>query len=146
MGLRNCLNALGIYCQNWNPTVNIKKSKVMIFNPACKMLTDHKFCYLSQTLEMVHDFAYLGITFWVSESFTKAAQNLRDKANKSMFPLLDTTFKFYLDVPTSLSLYDKLIEPIVLYGSELWGSLSHHQLNSISRDTNLFCRYNYQFI
>ena len=113
----------------------------MIFNPAGKMLTDHKFSYLSQNLEMVQDFTYLGVTFSASGSFTKAAQNLRDKANKAMFPLLDTTFKFCLGIPTSLSLFDKLIEPIVLYGSEIWGSLSHHQLNSISRDPNLFCRY-----
>ena len=90
---------------------------------------------------MVQDFTYLGVTFSASGSFTKAAQNLRDKANKAMFPLLDTTFKFCLDIPTSLSLFDKLIEPIVLYGSEIWGSLSQHQLNSISRDPNLFCRY-----
>ena len=40
--LQNCLNALGTYCKNWDLTVNIKKSKVMIFNPAGKMLTDHK--------------------------------------------------------------------------------------------------------
>ena len=140
-GLQNSLNALGTYCQAWDLTVNIKKSKVMIFNPAGKMLTDHKFSYLSQNLEMVQDFTYLGVTFSASGSFTKAAQNLRDKANKAMFPLLDTTFKFCLGIPTSLSLFDKLIEPIVLYGSEIWGSLSHHQLNSISRDPNLFCRY-----
>ena len=55
-----------------------------------------------------------------------------------MFPLVDTTLKFCLGISTSLSQFDKLIEPIVLYGCEIWGSLSHHQLNFISRDPNLF--------
>ena len=137
-GLQNSLNALGTYCQAWELTVNIKKRKVMIFNPAGKMLTDHKLSYLSQTLEMDQGFTYLAVTFSASCSFTKAAQNLRDKANKAMFPLVDITLKFCLGISTLLSQFDKLIEPIVLYGCEIWGSLSHHQLNFISRDPNLF--------
>ena len=140
-GLQNCLSALGIYCQNWDLAIHIKKSKVMIFSHAGKMHTDHKFSYLNHTLEMVQDFTYLGVTFSASGSFMKAAQNLRETANKAMFPLLDTTFKFWLGIPKSLSLFDMLIEPILLYGSEIWGSYSHHQLDSISRDPNLFCRY-----
>ena len=140
-GLQNCLNALGSYCNDWDLTVSIKKSKTMIFNPAGKIIKDHKFSYLNQTLEMVNNFTYLGTTFSTSGSFTKAAQNLKDKANKAMFPLLDTTFKFCLGVPESLSLFDKLIQPILLYGSEIWGALSHHQVKSISKDPNLFCKY-----
>ena len=62
-GLQNSLNALGTYCQAWELTVNIKKRKVMIFNPAGKMLTDHKFSYLSQTLEMVQGFTSLQLPF-----------------------------------------------------------------------------------
>ncbi len=58
-----------------------------------------------------------------------------------MFPLLDTTFEFCLGVPESLSLFDKLIQPILLYGSEIWGALSHHQVKFISKDPNLFCKY-----
>ncbi len=69
-GLQNCLNALGSYCNDWDLTVSIKKSKTMIFNPAGKIIKDHKFSYLNQTLEMVNNFTYLGKTFSTSGSFT----------------------------------------------------------------------------
>ena len=90
---------------------------------------------------MVKEFSYLGIAFSTSGSFSNAIQTLKDKANKAMYPLVDTVFKFSLGVPTSMNLFEKLIQPIVLYGSEIWGALSHHQLSSISKDPNLLCKY-----
>lgn len=140
-GLQNCLNALGTYSRQWDLTVSIKKSKTMVFNPSGKLITDNKFSYLGQPLEMVKEFSYLGITFSISGSFSNAIQTLKDKASKAMHPLVDTVFKFSLGVSTSMNLFDKLIQPIVLYGSEVWGVLSHHQLRSISKDPNLFCKY-----
>ena len=130
-GLQNCLNALGTYSQQWDLTVSIKKSKTMVFNPLGKLITDNTFSYLGKPLEMVKEFSYLGIAFSMSGSFSNAIQTLKDKANKAMYPLVDTVFKFSLGVPTSMNLFEKLIQPVVLYGSEIWGALSHHQLSSI---------------
>ena len=50
-------------------------------------------------------------------------------------------YPFSLGVPTSMNLFEKLIQPVVLYGSEIWGALSHHQLSSIFKDPNLLCKY-----
>ena len=113
----------------------------MVFNPSGKLITDNTFSYLGKPLEMVKEFSYLGIAFSISGSFSNAIQTLKDKANKAMYPLVDTVFKFSLGVPTSMNLFEKLIQPIVLYGSEIWGALSHHQLSSIFKDPNLLCKY-----
>ena len=45
-----------------------------------------------------------------------------------MFLLIDTQFKFEMAALPSVSPLSILITPILLYGSEILGSLSTHQL------------------
>ena len=93
-GLQACLDNLGSYCDKWNLRVNIEKSKTMIFNPGSRNMNDHKFYLKDNELEPVKNFTYLGIDISLNGSFSKAIDNLKDKANKAMFPLIDTIFKF----------------------------------------------------
>ena len=140
-GLQNCLNHLDEYCQLWDLNVNIAKSKTMIFNSSGRVLQNHTFLYRKKELELVQSFTYLGITFSSSASFKKAYQTLGDKACKAMHPLVDAIFKFNLTVPKALDLFEKLVQPILLYGSEVWASFSSHQLNSISKNPDALLRY-----
>ena len=140
-GLQNCLNRLDEYCQIWDLNVNIDKSKTIIFNSSGRVLQNHIFLFRKKELEIVQDFTYLGITFSSSASFKKAYQTLGDKACKAMHPLVDAIFKFNLTVPKALDLFEKLVQPILLYGSEVWASFSPHQLNSIPKDPDAFLRY-----
>ena len=39
-GLQRCLDRLLLYCTNWNLSVNVDKSKVMIFNKNGKLIAD----------------------------------------------------------------------------------------------------------
>ena len=140
-GLQNCLNHLDEYCQLWDLNVNIAKSKTMIFNSSGRVLQNHTFLYRKKELELVQSFTYLGITFSSNASFKKAYQTLGDKACKAMHPLVDAIFKFNLTVPKALDLFEKLVQPILLYGSEVWASFSSHQLNSISKNPDALLRY-----
>ena len=40
-GLQTCLNKLKVYCDEWNLRVNIKKSKILIFNKTGKLIESH---------------------------------------------------------------------------------------------------------
>ena len=42
-GLHNCLKQLSDYCLKWDFSVNISKSKVIVFNKSEKILKDYKF-------------------------------------------------------------------------------------------------------
>ena len=64
-----------------------------------------------------------------------------DKANKAMFPLIDTIFKFEMTAKQSVKLFSSLVKPILLYGSEIWGSLSTHQIKVINDDPNQLGNY-----
>ena len=58
-----------------------------------------------------------------------------------MYPLVAAIFKFNLTMPKALDLCEKLVQPIILYGSEVWTSFSPHQRNFISKNSVALLRY-----
>ena len=125
----------------WDLSVNISKGKVIVFNKSGKILKDYKFSLDRKTIDMVQSYCYLGIDISASGSFGQAISNLNDKAGKAMFPLIDTIFKFDLNIKKSIDLFHRLIAPIVIYGCEIWSTYSQHQINTISTDPHMFGHY-----
>ncbi len=121
-GLQYCMNKLYDYCKQWNLTINCKKTKVIIFNVGGKLMNKHMFTMGSNPIEVVKQMKYLGILFDNNCSFTSAIDNLKDKGNKALFKLFKSFGNYTPDIKTSLHLFDSMIKPILLYGSEVWGA------------------------
>ena len=58
-GLQNALDRLSLYCDKWHLTVNIQKTKVLIFNIGGKLLTKHRFYYKQNHVELTSAYQYL---------------------------------------------------------------------------------------
>ena len=114
-GLQYSLNLFEKYCSKWRLTVNMKKTKVIIFNSS-KIKAKFYFCNVK--ISEAKDYTYLGIVFKKDGSMCHAMKVLNSKALKAQFSLKQT---FYNGNPkVLLKLYDSLIKPISLYGSEVW--------------------------
>ena len=74
-GLQICLNKLNQYCNKWRLEVNLKKTKIMIFNQTGQLMKKHKFFYHDTPLEITNSYQYLGIVFTPSGTFTQAARS-----------------------------------------------------------------------
>ena len=68
-GLQNKLFSPESYCDDWGVKVNIKKTKVIIFNKAGRSIK-LKFMYKNSELECVPNYKYLGIYFTASGTFS----------------------------------------------------------------------------
>ncbi len=67
---------------------------------------------------------YLGIRFSTTGSFLATKQMLADQARKATFKLYQYRNSFVNISPTlSMELFDRLIAPILCYGSEVCGHL-----------------------
>lgn len=121
-GLQKGLDILYDYCKKWKLSVNIDKSKIMIFRKGGRIRGNLSFKYGDIELEIVPKFTYLGIVFTSGGSYNTAQNTLSDQARKAIFILSKYLTKF-VNVPPShvLELFDKLISPILCYGSEVWG-------------------------
>ena len=65
---------------------------------------------------------YLGAVFSNNGSLKEAAKDLADKARRALFKLYKSFGNYTPSIKTLLHLFDATIQPILLYGSEVWGT------------------------
>ena len=136
--LQQSLDVLLNYCNRWKLTVNVSKTKVMVFRKGGMLPRNMAFFYNGERLEIVKEFKYLGMVFTIGGSFSEAQNTLAGQAQKAIFKLNKYLYKFtYISPKHKLDLFDKLISPILNYSSEVWGFI---QANSIERVHLQFCK------
>ena len=122
-GLQTKLAILEKYCNDWCLTVNPYKTKVLVFNKAGRHIR-LKFNYKDYELECVQHCKYLGVYFSASGTFSFAQNELYKKGLKAYFKLQKDFLSLNPSIKTSLHVFDHTIKPILLYGSEIWGSFN----------------------
>ena len=136
--LQEGLNMLSDYCKRWKLKINVSKTKVMIFRKGGMLRRNLTFFYDGELLEIVSKFKYLGIVFTSGGSFSEAQTTLAGQAQKTIFKMNTYLYKFTFFSPRNkLELFDKLVTPILNYGSEMWGFI---QGNAIERVHLQFCK------
>ncbi|MES9883266.1 MAG: reverse transcriptase family protein [Sedimenticola sp.] len=119
-GLQSLLNGLHDYCNRWGITVNIGKTKVVVFQGSNRHCNT-QFTYANTVLENVTSFTYLGITLSSNGKFFQAQKHLSEQATKAIFSLNSLFDKVQLTITDKLHLFDTMVLPILEYGSEIWG-------------------------
>ena len=121
-GLQAILNKLEAFCEKAGLSVNLEKTKVMIFNNSGKSLNNYSFRYGVNKLENAKSYKYLGLTLCPYGNFTLARQELKKVGLKALFKLRkEMGNHFRENIKLTIKLFDTLISPILLYGSEIWG-------------------------
>ena len=118
--LQQSLGIFQEYCNKWKLTVNIDKTKVVIFGSKCRTYKN-QFQYGEKIIEIVNEYKYLGIFLSRTGSYIKTKKHIAAQANKAMFSLLRKTRILNLPLETQIELFNKTIKPILLYASEIWG-------------------------
>ncbi|KAI4904413.1 hypothetical protein NFI96_007497 [Prochilodus magdalenae] len=124
-GLQQMLDQLQTHCQTWALAVNQTKTNIMIFQKKPRVQdTRYPFKLGSTILTHTLHYTYLGLTISASGSFHTAVTALREKACRALFAIRNKTYKVEIPVRIWSKLFDSIIQPIALYGSEIWGPLS----------------------
>ena len=122
-GLQESLNALDQYTSKWFLEVNPKKTKCLTFSRGRALRVPDTFKLGDRVLDNCDSYCYLGAIFCKSGSMNMASKALHDKALGAMFSLLRNInrhrackFDILVDI------FEKMVLPIALYNSEVWGS------------------------
>ena len=133
------LNLLNDYCNCNKLKVNISKTKIMVFARSKTRLNNiPTFKFGNIDLEQVEDYIYLGICFNWNGSFVKAKKLLHDKASKAMYSLIQKGRRLNLPTDIMLKLFDSCVEPILLYGCEVWG---YENVDILEKVHTKFCKF-----
>lgn len=129
--LQNSLELLYEYCYKWGLSVNIPKTKIMVFRKRGPLRQDEKWFYNGEELETVNDFNYLGVVFNYTGSFTLNQEVLAGKGLKALNILLMKVRTYNLKPKTMCQLFDAFVGSILSYGSEVWGFSKSKEIERI---------------
>ena len=119
-GLQQAIDIAENYCQTWKLKINRKKTKSMVFSRGNQKINT-TFNINGENLENVKEFKYLGITIHKKScSFTPTLKHFKLKATRALYSLRAKININNLPIRVALKLFDAIIKPILLYGSEVW--------------------------
>ena len=118
--LQVSLNAFEQYCTKWKLTVNIDKTKVVIFSKG-RLSTKYNFHFQDVPLDIVKEYKYLGIFLSKSGSFFSTKKYIANQAKRATYSLINKVRNLSLPVDLQIELFEKTVKPILLYGCEIWG-------------------------
>ena len=128
--LQIAIDSVSSYCQEFNLTINAKKTQYIIFHKG--RLPKNSNVFLDgRTIKRENSVSYLGFTFSSQLRFTQHLNKLCDKARARISFLFSAIPLAHLPVPILMAVFDVYILPIFKYGLCLW--LPHCSDESISR-------------
>ena len=121
-GLQLGISSLYEYCQKWGITVNVAKTKIVVFRKGGKLSAKDVWHYGNMHIEIVPVFKYLGFNISSGGSFSSTIQDLTNSARRAMFGIKSIFSNNPELVPSlQIRLFDTLVTPILNYGCEVWG-------------------------
>jgi MarR-like DNA-binding transcriptional regulator SgrR of sgrS sRNA len=117
VGLQQQLDALQQFCAEHGLTVNVKKTKVMVFNyvDPCQ-----KFVFEGDIIEHVQTFNYLGILLNTTPNLDSVVEHLATASRRSLFALNNRCAELrIMDVKLRCDLFNTLVRSIASYACEI---------------------------
>jgi hypothetical protein len=122
VGLQNQLNALSTAAVRLGLTINLDKSKIIVFRKGGFLGRRERWFFGGSQLEVVNSFKFLGLTFSTRLSFTAALEDAATKAKKCTVEILRALRKINCISPiVFFKLFDSQVVPILMYAAEVWG-------------------------
>lgn len=72
-------------------------------------------------LEIVDTFTYLGVLFKYNGCLIETRKKRIEQAHKALFSIYKLIQNESIPIDVKLKMFDSMVEPILLYGSEVWG-------------------------
>ena len=94
-GLQTALDNLNQYCKKWGISVNIPKTKIVVFRKGGRLCANDKWQFNGTFLEVVSVFKYLGVWMGTTGSFSKCVAELTNSARRALFSLKSYFSKKY---------------------------------------------------
>ena len=116
-GLQNCLNKLNDYTNKWQLDINIKKTKVVIFQNGGRQ-RNYNFKIGNQNIDLTKNYKYLGTTITNTGNFKLNEVNLKKKGLRASYMII-RNIGYYGKPSSAIRIFEKVIEPILTYNCEI---------------------------
>ncbi len=137
--LQKMIDVISSFCSKWGLIVNLLKTKVMVFRNGGPLRANEKWYFNGKKLEVVSGYKYLGAMFTPKLVWTLCQKTLATQAKKGLHLLRRYDYTCNgLPIDLQFELFDAMIAPILLYGSEIWGFTVAEHVERVQTD---YCKY-----
>ena len=137
--LQTLLDILDRWCRRWRLLVNCDKTKIVHFRPPSIQRSRSDFTYGDLTISFTDKYKYLGLWFNEHINMQFAVSELVKSASRALGAL---HAKFSYAGGMSFEVYDKLykalVQPVMYYGSAIWGTCKYPKLDSLQAKAGRF--------
>ena len=109
--------------------INHEKTKIMIFEKSFAKKQTPIFHINEKVLETTQEYTYLGVKLTHNGKFTIAVKQLAEKALRAINITRKSLNIHALPPKLAIKIFDRVISPILLYNSEVWGAFSNCDFN-----------------
>ena len=108
-GLQKSFDDLNEYCLKWILSINIDKTKIVVFRKGGQLGGECKWSIDGKEIEIVSTFNYLGVVFSSGGSFVHPTKTLACKALRAMGSLFSITKNIEVPVNIMFNLFDAFV-------------------------------------
>jgi len=132
-GLQKQLDVLQAFCCERQLTVNVKKTKVVVFK--ARKSVCQTFQYEGEAIEQLNSFKYLSVELHGTKGMQAEIQRLTMLGKKAIFALQCRCAELCIfDPALQCQLFDALVKPVLSYGCEVWSDhMACEQLEVVHR-------------
>ena len=122
IGLQNQLNILHRSASKLHLTVNLEKSNIVVFRKGGYLGARERWMYDGSPMPVVNAYKYLGVYMSTMLSFSATCKDVTSKAKRALLYIIQRLRQYNnSSVHVFLKIFDAQIQPIMQYGSEIWG-------------------------
>lgn len=132
--LQQMINQLANYCQHWNLSVNLDKSKVMIFGSGGRRARNEKWTFMDTPLEIVKSYLYLGIDLTPKLSLHQHLKKKLTAAKSSINAVWGNIIaKDVIPISSKMKIFAAVNRSFMCYGAQVWGSAEYDEVEKLQR-------------
>jgi len=132
--LQEMIVAFDLYCTKWGLSVNLEKSKVVVFREGPRIPSGLKFSFQNNPIEICNEYKYLGILLTYNMSFRKHLEVKLKTAinalNGSWSHLIQDP---KIDISSKFKIFYAAAKSIVFYGAQVWGYIEYDEVERLLR-------------
>ena len=129
--IQKLLDALGLFCKKWGLSVNMNKTKAMVYRNGGIIRKNEKFYFDNSQIENVSYYKYLGVLISTRLSWTPAQKYLSAQADRACYSLKDIIYNCDYSFTIANKLFDTCVMPILNYGSEIFATNIHECIEAV---------------
>jgi hypothetical protein len=130
--LQQMLDVVTSWCSEWKLHINASKTQIVHFRNPSVQRSNFIFTCSNSNIEYVESYKYLGLWFDEHMNMNKAVRELAKSASRALGALYG---KFVscggMTYSVFIKLYESTVEPILFYGSGIWGTKQYSVINNV---------------